>query len=484
MNVIAIDLPLNSVKAPDISGYFNGLLSKKRNEIIEERLIKKYDLVMPTGGTFTLGLLSIASSLKAHGHSVEYVVLDHYSEEFMDSITTWMDVQIVLFSCKTTTYLLALGIANAIKKKYAHIITVFGGPHCNVLPLKVISNPQVDYVSVGEGEFTTAQLLEAIQKHTPIDNIPGLFYKDINGTIVENEANNLIPSIDAIPEIDYSLLPGTLRDYHIYVETTRGCQYQCSFCANPLFWKRKVRCYNVKKTYERLAKISKELAPNTLVHLVDPSYGNSQTIDDLCELLKENPLPLKFSCDINALHVEEEKVKKMYEAGVRMFCLGIESFDEEVLRFNKKPQTTEMVYRACQIIRNTTDAFIKTYWIVGLPGENEDSCKISRDAAVKMLREKLTDVVCEHVFVPYPGCDVFEHSEEYNFSIIHRDWGNYDARSFPVPGESLSFSMERVFIAYLDFLRAQCEFYNISDRNSLLGISNEYDFRTYKGSLI
>ena len=484
MNVIAIDLPLNSIKAPDISGYFNGLLSKKRNEIIEERLIKKYNLVMPTGGTYTLGLLSIASSLKAYGHAVQYVVLDHYSEEVIDSVTAWSDVQVALFSCKTTTYPLALEIAKVIKKHNPGIVTVFGGPHCNALPLEVIRNPQVDFVSVGEGEFTTAQLLEALQNTSDLDRIPGLYYKDMDGEVVENRANDLISSIDSIPEIDYGLLPGTLRDYHIYVETTRGCQYQCSFCANPLFWKRKVRCYNVKRTYDRLAKISEELAPNTLVHLVDPSYGNSQTIEELCELLKENPLPLKFSCDINALHVEEEKVKRMYEAGVRMFCLGIESFDEEVLRYNKKPQTTEMVYRACQIIRNITDAFIKTYWIVGLPGENEDSCKVSRDAAVRMLSEKLTDVVCEHVFVPYPGCDVFEHPAEYNFSIIHRDWGNYDARSFPLPGESLSFSMERVFIAYLDFLRAQCEFYNISDRYSLLGMSNEYDFRTYKGSLV
>lgn len=484
MNVIAIDLPLNSIKAPDISGYFNGLLSKKRNEIIEERLIKKYNLVMPTGGTYTLGLLSIASSLKAYGHSVQYVVLDHYSEEIIDSLTTWAGVEVALFSCKTTTCPLALEIARIIKKHNPDIITVFGGPHCNALPLEVISKPQVDYVSVGEGEFTTAQLLEALQKTSTIDSVPGLYYKDIDGKVIKNKVNSLISSIDAIPEIDYGLLPGTLRDYHIYVETTRGCQYQCSFCANPLFWQRKVRCYNVKKTYDRLANISEELAPNTLVHLVDPSYGNSQTIEELCELLKEKPLPLKFSCDINALHVEEEKVRKMYEAGVRMFCLGIESFDEEVLRLNKKPQTTEMVYRACQIIRNATDAFIKTYWIVGLPGENEDSCKVSRDAAVRMLSEKLTDVVCEHVFVPYPGCDVFEHPADYNFSIIHRDWGNYDARSFPLPGESLSFSMERVFIAYLDFLRAQCEFYDISDRYSLLGMSNEYDFRTYKGSLV
>lgn len=484
MNVVVVDLPLNSIKAPDISGYFNGLLSKKRNQIINERLIRKFNLMMPTGGTFTLGLLSIASSVKAHGHHVRYFVFEKYDSSFKDFAELWEDSHVVLFSCKTTTYPLALKFAQDIKETYPDIITVFGGPHCNVLPLEVVENSQVDFVSTGEGELTVSQLLDALQDKNSVDDILGLYHKDCAGEVIVNRANSLISSLDVLPEIDYDLLPGSLQDYHIYVETARGCQYQCSFCANPLFWGRQVRCYHAEKVFHKLLHLSKKLAPNTLIHLVDPSYGNSKSIYELCELLRKNPLPFKFSCDINALHVEEERIRKMYEAGVRMFCLGIESYDDGVLQYNKKPQSTRMVYRACRIIKETTDAFIKTYWIVGLPGEDEKTCRSSRDAAVDMLRKNLTDIVCEHVFVPYPGCDVFENPTEYHFSILHKDWGNYDARSFPLPGESESFSMERVFIAYLDFLRAQCEFYGISDRDSLYKLSSEYDFKTYKGGLI
>lgn len=484
MNVIVVDLPLSSIKAPDISGYFNNLLSKKRNEIIDERLIRKYNMTMPTGGTFTLGLLSIASAIKSHGHCVQYVLFDKYDPTFMDSTDMWKHAHAVLFSCKTTTYPLALMFARDIKTRYPDTVTIFGGPHCNVLPLEVVHNPQVDFVSTGEGEFVVSSLLDTLHEKATISDIPGLYYKNHAGGVVANKPNSLIPSLDELPEIDYSLLPGSIRDYHIYVETARGCRYQCSFCANPLFWGGQVRCYNAKRVFQRLLRISKDLAPDTLIHLVDPSYGNSDSIYELCELLRENPLPLKFSCDINALHVEEKRIKKMYEAGVRMFCLGIESYDDEVLQFNRKPQSTEVAYHACKTIKAVTDAFIKTYWIVGLPGENEATCHTSRDAALRMLHENLTDIVCEHVFVPYPGCEVFEHPTKYHFSILHRDWKNYDARSFPLPGESESFSMERVFIAYLDFLRAQCEFYGISDRESLYKLSNEYNFRTYKGSLV
>ncbi|MCM1232763.1 MAG: B12-binding domain-containing radical SAM protein [Ruminococcus flavefaciens] len=484
MNVIAIDLPLNSVKAPDMSGYFNRILSKKRNQIIKERLIDKFDITVPEAKTFTLGLLSIASALKMEGHNIKYIIYDKFENSLADMEILCSKAQVALLSCKTTTYPIALEVAKAIKNCNPKIITIFGGPHCNVLPREVIAHDEVDYVSTGEGELTLIKLLSVFEGKTKLEEVPGVYYKKTDGIIVKNTHSSLIKNIDDIPEIEYEILPGDLNNYHIYVETSRGCKYQCSFCANPLLWEKQIRSYNSDKVYNRLTRLSKLLHANTLVHLVDPSYGNSIYIDTLCDSLIKHPISLKFSCDINALHVEKERIIKMYNAGVRMFCIGIESFSEDVLRLNKKPQTTELILNACRIIKENTDAFVKTYWIIGLPGESEETFRYSRDMAIKMLKDNWVDIVCEHVFVPYPGCDVYEHPENYKYKIIHKDWGNYDSRSFPLPGESEDFSMERVYISYLDFLRAQCEYYGISDRNSLLGLSNDYSFKDYKGGLI
>ena len=484
MKIIAIDIPLGIVKSLDIPWYFNKLLSEKRKDIIKDNFVDKFQILLPPSQTYTLGLLSVITALSVNGHTVKYMHFEDTSEFFGELSCLVMDYDMVLFSCKTTTYNTALRLCGHIKSLKPNIISVFGGVHITALPESVISEKEVDYIVIGEGEISLLTILDKIESGSEIERVNGIGYKDTKGNIIINKKFDLINNISQLPTVLYEDFLGDLNMYHNYVETSRGCCYECSFCGNPLLWKKKIRCFSADKTYKLLQTLSTKLHPNTLVHLVDPSYGNSNEMELLCEMLVQKPLNIYFSCDINIIQVNERRIKKMYSAGVRMFCIGIESMCDNILNFNKKPQTSKKVIEACEIIRATSDSFIKSYWIVGLPGENENSAKRSRDYAVEMLNKNLIDLVCEHVFVAYPGCDVYTNLGEYNFVIEHHNWDNYDSRSFPLPGESKNFSMEQVLIAYLDFLRAQCEYYGLSDRDSLRKNVSEYTFTKFKGGMI
>jgi radical SAM superfamily enzyme YgiQ (UPF0313 family) len=461
MRVLLIDIPVGFVQTTDVAEYYNSSLSMYREKKISTAL-NHFNVRIPTGATYTLGLLSIASVLRASGHEILYRLLSATSS-YTNISNECNSSEVVLFSAKTNTYPIALNLARQIKAGSPDISIIFGGPHPTALPEEVISNDCIDIVCVGEGEETILELIEAIAAKQKLHEIKSIFFREAGKTIKTNR-RSLISNLDTLLMPAYDLLPNGVGKYHNYIETGRGCNNNCSFCANGTMWKCRIRKYSPRKCYDNLLKLSKSLPEKSLVHIVDPSFGEHELDLELCKMLISNPLNLNFSCDMCADKVDPEIISLLVKAGIVMFCLGIESADNDVLKKNDKRSTFDIAKQACATIRSiNSNVLIKTYWIVGLPGETEATAKKSRDWIINLLDENLIDICCEHIFVPYPGCNVFSQPEKYDYAIHHNKWDLYDARSFPLPGESKSFSMGKAYIAYLDLLRAQYDYYNLEN---------------------
>lgn len=482
MKILFIDIPVGTLQTNAFASYLNDALSMRNDKIVRECLVDKHGVNMPGTKTYSLGVLCIATALKKRGENVTYTLADD-ENKILNLISEANNYDAILFSAKTTTYPKCLEVAEKCKKVNNKTKIIFGGPHCTALPEKVVIEPSIDFVCLGEGEDTICELIASIENNQDFSRIKGIAYIDDAGSAIITGKRPLCRDLNAFPDPDFELLEGEVGEYHIYIETGRGCLHNCSFCANPTLWDRQVRRVNPKRTYDKLKELSEKLPPNTLVHIVDPAFGIDISDLELCKLLIDNPLPLKFSCDICAMNVEEELVRLLYDAGFVMFCVGIENCENNILQKNKKPATFEIIRKACRIIRESCDALIKTYWIIGLPGETEVSARNNRNTIIDMLRNKEFDICCEHIFVPYPGCEVFADPKKYNYHICHYDWERYDARTFPLPGESNTFSMENAYISYLDLLRAECEVLGLNqyyDRDKLLKQQDTVGFLEHK----
>ncbi len=423
MRTLILDVPVGNMESSYMAEYLNDALSKYNASIVEQKLVKDLNVRLPGSKTFTLGLLCLASVLRENNYDVCYKQLD--GDYIVENLVEEIDV--VMLSCKTTTYLKCLKIAERIKKYKPKIITIFGGPHPTALPHEVLKEDCVDIISLGEGELTTKELFKALRDKKDLVGILGIGYKNDRGEIIINQPRTLCENLNDLPEPAYDLLDGELSEYHLYVESGRGCLHRCSFCANPLLWNCQVRKYSAERVYARLEELSHRLPKNTLIHMVDPAYGFMDEDKKLWDMLIKKPLPLKFSCDMCALNVDGEIIRKMSEAGFCMFCIGIENIDDNVLRINHKPASLNIIKKACETIRNNSNALIKTYWIIGLPGETEESVRENRNCIVSMLNRGDFDICCEHIFVPYPGCAVYENPKKYNYRIYHKDWDLFDA---------------------------------------------------------
>lgn len=477
MKIFFIDIPFGSVWQTDIANFYEEILSSQRKKITNARLFKKFNILKPNNKTYTLGLLALATYLHKHDYKIEYI-LNNNSSNYLEKANP---KDIFCFSAKTTTINQCLSIAKSIKEKFPHSTIIFGGSHSMMLYEEIISLPFVDVVVLGEGEETLLELVKNISTKKNLETISGIAFIKKN-KIIKTPPRPFL-SFEKLPPINYDLLPFPIHDFYIYYETRRGCYFGCSYCASHHIWRKQIRTQKAEISYENLKKLAKKLKKNSLIHIINSSFGFDPEDIKLCKLLIQNPIDIFFSCDVCASQISEENVKLMFDAGIRMFSIGMESAANEVLKKNHRPNF-RVVKQACITIKRCCDAFIKGYWIIGLPGETEETVKITKETIKYMLENKLLDMSCEHIFVPYPGCNVFHHPRKYDFKIYHKNWNFYDSRSFPLPAESNFFSMGSAYLSYLDIIKMQCELNGINAKNYEKPVTDNYiDFLKHKKHL-
>ncbi|NMC05095.1 MAG: hypothetical protein GYA24_07790, partial [Candidatus Lokiarchaeota archaeon] len=124
-----------------------------------------------------IGLCYIAAVLEEHGFNVRILDMEAMKASPDDylAVVRKLKPKIVGFSCTTVAIEVGLGLAKRTKEHDPTIPIIFGGVHPSLFPDAVISDPNVDYVAVGEGEYTMLELAEHLIGHEhAIEDIKGL----------------------------------------------------------------------------------------------------------------------------------------------------------------------------------------------------------------------------------------------------------------------------------------------------------------------
>ena len=124
-----------------------------------------------------------------------------------------------------------------VKEALPHIWTVAGGLMYTAVPKQIMEeNPAIDFVIVGDCEYTLKELVENVGKsNANYQDIKGLAYSD-DDEIVVNPRRGLIADLNELPMPAYDLFP--MHAYYGYsvipnyneALTSRGCEGACHFC--------------------------------------------------------------------------------------------------------------------------------------------------------------------------------------------------------------------------------------------------------------
>lgn len=204
----------------------------------------------------------------------------------------------------------------------------------------------------------------------------------------------------------------------------------------PLAQGRKVRSMEPLKIVNEIKYWNKEFKVKYFVFR-DPVFSiNKKHTIELCREIINSKLKIKFNIETHLNNIDDELSELLVKAGMDMIKVGIESYDENVLKSSKR-KTIEHD-KQIEKIRKFENLGVKvvTMYIIGMVGDTKKTVNQTINYG-KRINSYLSQF---SIFTPYPGTPLFmdykniintkkfENFNQYNLVFEHPNLNNHIAR--------------------------------------------------------
>lgn len=296
--------------------------------------------------TCNLGIAYLSSFLKKNNNCVVKIIdaraYGYTPEEVCKKIIK-IQPDLIGFSLlvdETTNWTNDVLVLLKQNKINAHI--TLGGYFPSLFTEKALRNIVLaDTAIIGEGEIPLSQLVECLKKKINYREILGLAYKNENNEIIINPSNKLIENLDNLPFPDRYLFKKNDDNIEIMIESTRGCLFNCSFCAVQPFYKlskgKKLRIRSASHLFSEIEYLNKVNPNNRNFRFIDSefvAFNTNQRALDFANMLINSQLDVDLMMDSRATSIlnNKEIFKLLAKAGLKRIYLGIESGSDKILK--------------------------------------------------------------------------------------------------------------------------------------------------------
>jgi radical SAM superfamily enzyme YgiQ (UPF0313 family) len=277
---------------------------------------------------------------------------------------------------------------------------VIGGYHATALPEEAAKH--ADIVVLGEGEGVWPQILLELE----------------NGGAKQSNYQNpdMIEMRDmAIPRRE--LLNRNMYTVFSTLQATRGCPFDCDYCAVTKFFG---RSYRWRPVEEVVAEIANQ-PDKRWMFLDDNLIGNVKYAKELFRALI--PLGITWGAQASFNLTKDAELMDLYAAGGGRFVfIGFESVSPEALKSVGKGMNRPEEYVAGIRQLHRRGITIMGSFMFGLDGDDLGVFK----RTVDFVNATKIDVVLYHILTPFPGTRLYEEMDRQG-RIHDRDWSHYDA---------------------------------------------------------
>ena len=359
------------------------------------------------GAQVPLGLLYLAAVLEEANHSV--VVKDYSKFEQIKVMEDLEDVDVYGITCTSLQLPGVNRLAEAIKVKYPFSKVFIGGP--GTCTPEYVEWDYVDVAVQGEGEEAVLELLNGKS------SFRGVFQKE--STLDINDIS--FPARHLVSE-----LGGNIFAYNKnYIEggstqllTSRGCPFNCSFCAAPQI-NRKVRLRSVQNVLDEIDEVVQKFKIRQFRIADDTFLSNKSRTIELCKGMAKRDIVFRISTRVKPM--DEESLSAMVDAGLKEISLGIESFDNTVLHFLNKNTTAVDNMHALDLC-DKLNISTRLLMMIRTPFQTKDTIKYNE----YFIKRVPFDIICCTHYLPLPGSDIWNNPENYRIKIIDRDLDHYN----------------------------------------------------------
>jgi radical SAM superfamily enzyme YgiQ (UPF0313 family) len=383
-----------------------------------------------------IGLGYLSAYLKKHGFNPKIIDANVFKADNKKLVELIMaeNPDVVGISCLSASYNQTVELCQMLKKQ--SVKCIIGGVHPTFLPYQTLLDTKADFVICGEGEVP---LLKLIQNNLISDNIPGVYsLQNLKSAETQIEMGERVEDLDLLPFVDWEqLTPGDFQRMPqmpltkswpvATVITTRGCPYNCSFCASAQFYERKIRFRSPKNVVDEIEYLVKEHGVKEINFVDDNLTLNRKHIEGICKDIINRKLDISWATPngIRADKIDRDLLVLMKQSGCYLVYFGIESAHPKILKDIKKSETIEDIENAISLA-SELDIMTDAFFIFGLPGETLETIDTTIDFAV---HSKLSRA---HFFVLdiLPGCNIWRDVKK-NYEPNYSKKAYYEAEIAP-----------------------------------------------------
>jgi len=281
----------------------------------------------------------------------------------------------------------------------------------------------MDIGVLGEGEVTFLELINSLIQRgelrpDALSGIPGIVYWE-SDKLHTTKKRELIRLLDEIPFPDRSLFGINVNKAYMF--SSRGCPYNCIFCASSRLWE-KVRFYSAEYVFNEIKELIYRYGVKKINFADDLFIADRKRIEELGMLLEREGLTKKvqFHVSARANLINDALCSALKKINVAGISLGLESGSPEILNYLKGPSVTiQDNVNAIETIKKH-GLYCYGSFVIGAPIDTRETILQTLDFIVKSAIDKIV----VNVLTPLPGTELYRQKAG---ELLTDDYTCFDA---------------------------------------------------------
>lgn len=372
---------------------------------------------------YELSVAAVLEQNKADEVVYKDFVYNPTTPEQLDAYFAADDSDIYLIWTVNLSIATDLSTIGVMRRHRPDVPVILMGPGPTHFTAKCLVDENV-YVVRGEPEESVAELVEALREGKSPAGVAGVSWFH-DGRVVNNRPRPLIADLDALPFAARHLTGGAV--YHnpklktgpyTTMITSRNCPYKCIYCVpSSLTFAREIETrretgHKPKIGFRTPANVEKEVALlaaegyRAIGFMDDNFIWNEQRTAEICAIMKK--YGIVWGCQARADAITEPIARVLAESNCRYVDLGVESFNEEILKYIKKGETADDIRRAVALLKKY-GVPVKLNVLIG------SSPLETRETVIETLRESTrlgADQVMFNIVSPFPATEYYTICKE------------------------------------------------------------------------
>lgn len=337
-------------------------------------------------------------------------------EELFVKLIAKLNPKLVGFSVLSPYVNIASRLTKLVKENSSALV-IWGGVHPTISPESCID--EADIICIGEGEGVMTDLAMNLVDGKLYKSIKNIWVKGADH-IIKNPMRPLIQDLDSLPfpsrgDNTYYFIDSnkitkddpSLIDNYLYIQSSRGCPYSCSYCVNsllrPLF--KDIGPYTRRRSVNNIImEIKENLLRNKTEHVLflDEVFGSEESWLNEFAMRYKKELKIPFSVEYNPKVINSNILDKLVDSGLDTINIGIQTGSDDVRNriFHRPGKNNEIIDLVKKI--DNYKVRIKYDLILDNPYETTQSLRDTVELLLQLPKPLFFNLFSLQYFPNYP----------------------------------------------------------------------------------